>query len=65
MAHISVRDLVLMCDFGDRRGARMNEIINPIEAAWNSTDATWSMAIVGVDPDPTMAPVLKKWAQDY
>jgi hypothetical protein len=28
--------------------------------AWNFRDARWSMAIVGVDPDPAMAPVLKQ-----
>jgi FAD/FMN-containing dehydrogenase len=33
--------------------------------AWNFREATWSMAIVGVDPDPGKAPVLKKWARDY
>ena len=34
-------------------------------AAWGYRDATWSMVIVGVDPDPTKAPALKQWAQDY
>lgn len=33
--------------------------------AWNFRDATWSMAIVGVDPDPSKAPMLKRWARDY
>jgi hypothetical protein len=33
--------------------------------AWSCRDATWSMAIVGVDPDPSKAPALKKWARDY
>ena len=33
--------------------------------AWNCRDATWSMVIVGVDPDPKMAAALKKWAHDY
>jgi FAD/FMN-containing dehydrogenase len=33
--------------------------------AWNCRDATWSMAIVGVDPDPAKAPALKQWARDY
>ena len=33
--------------------------------AWNFRDARWSMAIVGVDPDPTKAPVLKQWVRDY
>src|SRR5262245_5629767 len=35
------------------------------DAAWNSRDATWSMVIVSVHPDPTKAPVLRKWAWDY
>ena len=33
--------------------------------AWNCRDATWSMVIIGVDPDPKKAPALKKWAKDY
>jgi FAD/FMN-containing dehydrogenase len=33
--------------------------------AWTYRDATWSMAIVAVHPDPSMAPVLKTWARDY
>jgi hypothetical protein len=33
--------------------------------AWNCRDATWSMVIYGVDPDPKNAPTLKKWARDY
>jgi FAD/FMN-containing dehydrogenase len=33
--------------------------------AWNCRDATWSMVIVGVDPEPQKAPALKKWAKDY
>lgn len=33
--------------------------------AWHCRDATWSMAVIAVDPDPAQAPVLKKSAQDY
>ncbi len=33
--------------------------------AWNCRNATWSMVIFGVDPDPKNAPALKKWARDY
>ncbi len=33
--------------------------------AWNCRDATWSMVIFGVDPDPAKVPALKKWARDY
>ena len=35
------------------------------DSAWNARDATWSMVIAGIDPDPGMAPALKKWATDY
>ena len=35
------------------------------DSAWNARDATWSMVIAGIDPDPGMAPALKKWAKDY
>jgi len=34
-------------------------------SAWGYRDATWSLVIYGVDPDPAMAPALKQWAQDY
>ncbi len=37
----------------------------PKDTAWNCRDATWSMVIVGVDPDAKKAPILKKWAKDY
>ena len=37
----------------------------PDATAWNCRDATWSMAIIGVDPDPGKAPAMKKWARDY
>ena len=37
----------------------------PDAIAWNCRDATWSLVIVGVDPDPTKAPALKTWAHDY
>ena len=35
------------------------------DAAWATRDATWSMVIVAVDPDPKKAPALKTWAKDY
>jgi hypothetical protein len=35
------------------------------DTAWNCRDATWSMVIAGIDPDPGSAPALKKWATDY
>ena len=37
----------------------------PDASAWNCRDATWSLAIVGVDSDPAKAPALKKWAHEY
>jgi len=35
------------------------------ETAWNCRDATWSMVICGIDPDPANAPALKAWAKAY
>jgi hypothetical protein len=35
------------------------------ETAWNRRDATWSMVIAGIDPDPSKAGALTKWARDY
>ncbi len=37
----------------------------PDATAWSYRDTTWSMVIVGVGPDPAMAPVLKQWARGY
>jgi hypothetical protein len=39
--------------------------VGPDETAWNCRDATWSMVIAGIDPDPARAPALKTWARDY
>lgn len=33
--------------------------------AWSCRDATWSMVICGIDPDPAKAPALKAWAKAY
>ena len=33
--------------------------------AWGARDATWSMVIAGVDPNPAKAAELKAWATDY
>lgn len=33
--------------------------------AWSCRDATWSMVIAGIDPDPGKAGALKKWGRDY
>ena len=35
------------------------------ETAWNHRDATWSMVIVGVDPDPANKDKITNWAQNY
>ena len=35
------------------------------ETAWNCRDATYSMVICGIDPDPAKAPALKAWAREY
>jgi FAD/FMN-containing dehydrogenase len=35
------------------------------ETAWNCRDATWSMVICGIDPNPAKAPTLKAWAKAY
>lgn len=35
------------------------------ETAFAYRDANWSQAIVGVDPDPSMAAQLKKWTVDF
>jgi len=39
--------------------------VGPGETAWNCRDATWSMVIDGVDPDPAKAGALKTWAREY
>ncbi len=35
------------------------------EAAWGHRDATWSMVIAGIDPEPANAATIKQWARDY
>jgi FAD/FMN-containing dehydrogenase len=35
------------------------------ETAWNCRDATWSMVIAGIDPDPAKAGAIKAWAKGY
>jgi len=35
------------------------------DTAWATRDATWSMVIAAIDPDPASAPALKTWAKDY
>lgn len=33
--------------------------------AWSARDATWSMVIAGIDPDPQRAGDLKAWGREY
>jgi FAD/FMN-containing dehydrogenase len=33
--------------------------------AWNTRDATWSMVIAGIDPEPRQADALKTWGRGY
>lgn len=35
------------------------------DTAWNYREATWSMVIAGIDPDPTNAGALAAWARGY
>lgn len=35
------------------------------ETAWDCRDATWSMVIAGIDPDPGNAERISNWAQSY
>jgi FAD/FMN-containing dehydrogenase len=35
------------------------------DTAWNCRDATWSMVIAGIDPDPAKASAITAWAKDY
>ena len=35
------------------------------ETAWNQREATWSMVIAGIDPDPAKAGALTAWAKGY
>ena len=35
------------------------------ETAWSFRDATWSMVIAGIDPDPAKAESLTAWAKGY
>ena len=39
--------------------------VRPGETAWSCRDATWSMVIAGIDPDPSKAKSLKAWARGY
>jgi hypothetical protein len=35
------------------------------DTAWNCRDATWSMVIAGIDPDPQKAGTVTRWTKAY
>src|SRR5439155_25729626 len=35
------------------------------DTPWAYRDAKWAQVIVGVDPDPAAAPLIKQWTTDY
>jgi hypothetical protein len=35
------------------------------DTAWEKRDATWSMVIAGIDPDPSNSDKITNWAKDY
>jgi FAD/FMN-containing dehydrogenase len=35
------------------------------DTAWSARDATWSMVIAGISPDPNQADALKAWGRAY
>ncbi|MCW3110251.1 MAG: FAD-binding oxidoreductase [Segetibacter sp.] len=39
--------------------------VNKNDTAWEYRDATWSMVIAGIDPDPVNNDKLISWARDY
>jgi hypothetical protein len=39
--------------------------VPPHETAWNCRDASWSMVIAGIDPQPAKAPALSAWGRSY
>jgi hypothetical protein len=39
--------------------------VGPSDTAWSYRDATWAEVIVGVDPDPANAGLVRQWTIDY
>lgn len=39
--------------------------VDPADTAWQFRDATWSMVIAAIDPDPQLAEPLARWARAY
>ena len=46
----------------DRRGRPR---VSKEESAWNCRDATWSMVIAGIDPNPEKAGPVTRWTKAY
>jgi FAD/FMN-containing dehydrogenase len=38
---------------------------DPSDTAWNYRDARWGSVMVGVDPDPANADMIRQWSVDY
>ena len=41
------------------------QVVEPTDTPWGARDATWSMVIAAIDPDPAKAGALKSWAKAY
>ena len=39
--------------------------VGPAQTAWSHRATTWSMVIVGIDPDPANREKITQWAKDY
>jgi hypothetical protein len=39
--------------------------VGKAETAWSCRDATWSMVIAGIDPNPAKGASLKRWGRNY
>jgi FAD/FMN-containing dehydrogenase len=39
--------------------------VKPSATPWSYRDATWSVVIVGVDPDPAKKEMMSQWAKEY
>jgi len=39
--------------------------VGPADTPWGARDATWSMVIAAIDPDPAKAAALKSWGRAY
>jgi hypothetical protein len=41
------------------------DVLGQSETAWAFRDATWSMVIAGISPDPAQAEAIRAWAKEY